>query len=190
MTSNYLVNQRVKTSSHGWVYKLLLYVSFVWVSLYPATGLLAQNFYFGYGNMLDFSSPNFLSVVVMILSNALIYWVSFEIIFYFYRWFLGFKIYSFIVPVEKLKAESRGYFIYRNIFYGIFLNLCFLFPFLHQFAPLVDLVITLIVLIVYAKHLNDVYAEPVIGHFVFKSFAYPVFIYEALMVISMVWEVL
>ncbi len=172
---------------NAWVYKLLLYISFVWISIYPATSIMASNFYFGFGNLLD---EGLSSLVIAALTQGLLYWAGFEIIFFIYRWFLKFKIYSFIVPENKLKVESRMFFIYRNVFYGIFVNLCFLFPYLMAYAPLVDLVITLIALIAYASHLNKTYAEPIIGHFVFKCFCYPIFLYEALIVFELVLGVM
>ena len=178
MTNNIMLGQQTQVKN-AWVYKLLLFISFVWISIYPATSMVASNFYFGFGGLFDSASRS--SVVIMILAEALSYWIVFEIIFFLYRWFLGFKIYSFIVPANKLKVETRAFFTYRNVFYGIFVNLSFLFPYLHSYALFFDLVVTLIVLIVYANHLNKTYAEPIIGHFVFKNFCYPVFVYQAIM---------
>lgn len=188
MTNNYYSN-RSKTTG-GWIYKLFLYVSFVWVSLYPTTNVLLSSFYFGAGDLLNLRGDAFTSAVMLILSEALFSWFIFEIIFYIYRWFLGFKIYSFIVPAEKLKIESRVFFIYRNVFYGLFLNLCFLYPYLYTFVELASIVITFIVVLSYANHLNKTYAEPIVGHFVFKCFCYPIFIYEAISIISSVVGVL
>ena len=34
-------------------------------------------------------------------------------------YFLTFKIYTFIVPTENLKVESRVFFIYRNLVFGL-----------------------------------------------------------------------
>lgn len=187
MTNNIMLGQQTQVK-HAWVYKLLLFISFVWISIYPATSMVTSNFYFGFGGLFDSASRS--SVVIMVLAEALSYWIVFEIIFFLYRWVLGFKIYSFIVPANKLKIETRAFFTYRNVFYGIFVNLCFLFPYLHSYALFFDLVITFIVLIAYANHLNKTYAEPIIGHFVFKCFSYPVFIYEALTIISSIVEVL
>lgn len=189
MTNSYTLQQPVR-KSYGWLYIVLIFISFIWISAYPAACIATDNFYLGYGNLFDMESGNFSSFVMLVLSQAVIYWLAFELIFYLYRWFLGFKIYSFIVPADRLKQESRIFFIYRNCFYGIFVNLCFLYPYLYSFTLFFDLVITLIAVIAFASHLNKTYAEPVVGHFVFKSFIYPIFIYEALMLISEIVGVL
>ena len=189
MTNNFMQRNQTRTSN-GWIYTLLLFISFIWVSVYPSVNILTENFYFGYGNLFDTGSGNFPYIITMVLSEALFYWLAFELVFYFYRYVLSFKVYSFIVPLDRLKVESRIFFIYRNVFYGLFMNLCFLYPYLNIYAEFVNLIITLIVLLVYVKHLNKTYAEPVIGHFVFKNFCFPVFVYEALVLISGLLEVL
>ena len=89
-----------------------------------------------------------------------------------------------------LKKTGIVFALTVGIFYGLFLNLCFLFPYLYQFAPLVSLASTFILLIFYANHLNKTYAEPIIGHFVFKNFCYPIFVYQALILLFDVIEVL
>ena len=173
-----------------WIYKLLLIISFIWISFYPSMTALSADFYYNYGNIISSASPNFGYVITMILTEALFSWVFFEIVFYIYRLVLSFKVYSFVVPMEKLKIESRTFFIYRNVFYGLFLNLCFLFPYLFAYADFINLVVTLAFTMVYASVLNKNYGEPVIGHFVFKNFCYPLFFYEALVLLSSVMEVL
>ena len=173
-----------------WIYKFLLFISFIWISFYPAMTALSSDYYFNYGNIVASGSPNFTYVITTILVEALFAWIFFEVVFYLYRLVLSFRVYSFVVPMEKLKIESRVFFIYRNVIYGLFLNLCFLFPYLFAYADFFNLVITLAFTIVYASVLNKNYGEPVIGHFVFKNFCYPLFFYEALMLLSSVMEVL
>ncbi len=190
MTDNYLTTFGTKKKYLSkWVYFLLLFISFVWISIYPAVNSVVSTFHFGYGNLFDTSSA--LGVIVLlVLSDALFYFIAFEVIFYFYRYVLAFKIYSFIVPLEDLKAKSHTYFIYRNIIYGVFVNICFIFPYLYAFMECINLIITLVVLIVFAKNLVKTYSEPVISHFVFKNFCYPVFVYEALVVVIAILEVI
>ena len=182
MAENYILGEKKKTSSN-WLIKVLLLVSFIWTSLYSATSVLVTDFYWNFGNLLDVQSANFSTAIIMVISEALFCWISFEITFWLYRFVLQFKIYSFIVPTDNLKNESRTFYIYRNVFYGLFLNLCFLFPYLYEFAPLMSLVTTFVMLIIYSVHLNKTYAEPIIGHFVFKNFCYPIFIYQAIILI-------
>ena len=188
--NNTMIYGMPQKKQRTWVYKLLLFISFVWVSIYPSITGLSSDFFFNYGNILDASSANFSYALSMVLVEALLAWAMFEVVFYLYRLVLSFKVYSFVVPLEKLKTESRTFFIYRNIFYGLFLNLCFMFPYLFVYSEFMNLIITLAVTIFYACYLNKTYAEPIIGHFVFKNFCYPLFFYEALVVLSSVMEVL
>lgn len=189
MTENYFM-EKTERKSRGGLVKFLLFLSFVWTSLYTTASSLTNSFYWNFGNLLDTGSSNFVSIVSMVIAEAIVYWLAFELVFYIYRYVLQLKIYSFIVPAEKLKVESRTFYIYRNLFYGLFLNLCFLYPYLHVFAPVVSLITMFVALIAYSVHLNNTYAEPIIGHFVFKNFCYPVFVYQAIVLLIEVVGVL
>ena len=160
------------------IYTIFLVLSFVWLSIYPASVSLIDSFRYGSGNILLKGNISFF--VANVFVEAIASWIIFELLFWIYRWFLSFKIYSFIVPADSLKAETRLYFIFRNVFLGIVYSLCFLMPYLYTFSVLFDLIITMTVLIFYAKHLNASYSESIVGHFVFKNFCYPIFIYEAI----------
>ena len=190
MTSNIIIQPWNKPKVKLWPNKLLLFVTFIWASTYPAVGSILTNFVFGYGNVFDSNSENLSVMITYILSDALFSWIGFELLFYFYRYILAFKVYSFIVPMEQLKNETRLFYSYKNIFYGIFVNLCFLYPFIYEFIGLINLVVTMTALLIYANHLNKTYSEPLIGHFVFKCFCYPVFVYEALYVLVKILGVL
>lgn len=173
---------------NSWIYKLILFLSFVWLEFYPATLELMYSFDIGYGNM--FANANFPVVFATVISNAIFDWISFEILFWIYRWWLSHKIYSFIVPMDSLRAETRLYMIYRNVILGVINCLCFFYPYIYQFSIFFDVLVTLAVLICFAKHLNAVYSETIVGHFVFKCFCYPIFIYEAIEVLCSIWVVL
>lgn len=190
MTDNYSIYGTRKKHMSKWIYFLLLFISFAWISVYPAVSSVISTYHFGYGNLLDFNAPAFGVIVSVILFDALFYFAGFELLFYFYRYVLAFKVYSFIVPIEDLKEKSHIFFVYRNIIYGVFVNICFIFPYLYAFMECINLTITLIVMIVFVKNLVKQYSEPVISHFVFKNFCYPIFVYEALVVIFAVLEVI
>lgn len=177
------LNYMQKTKQKQWPYILLLYVSFVWVALYPAISSIAGSFIFDYGNLFDLNSPNFSYIVFTILLNGFYYFIGFELIFWLYRVILSFKIYSFIVPADRLKVESRVYFIIRNIIYGLYVNLCFFHPYLGSYMNLVDIVVTLITVLFFVRRLYRTYSEPIVSHFVFRYFCYPIFIYEALAIL-------
>lgn len=170
-----------KPRKNSWIYIFGLILSFVWLEFYPSTLGFLYSFENGFGNM--FSNANTLAVVESVFFEAIVSWCAFEIVFWIYRWVLSFKIYSFIVPMDSLKAESRFYFIIRNVILGLIYNLCFIMPYLYSFSIFFDLLVTLVVMIFYAKHLNSVYSETIVGHFVFKCFCYPNFVYEAVEVL-------
>lgn len=188
MADNYYLKREKPVNQ--WLYIFILFLSFVLVSIYPVTNSLVYTFELGYGNMLDSSNPNFTYVLSSIFIDALYSIVIFEIVFYIYRFVLAFKIYSFVVPNDMLKVESRMFYFYKNIIYGFVLLLCFAFPYLYMYAEFFNLVITFTMLILYAKRLNKKYSEPVIGHFVFKNFCFPIFVYEAIVLIIRVMGVL
>lgn len=177
-----------KPRKNSWIYLFGLFLSFVWLEFYPSTLSMMYSFEYGFGNM--FSNVNTLGVLETVIFEALISWAAFEIVFWIYRWVISFKIYSFIVPLDSLKAESRLYFIFRNVFLGLIYNLCFIVPYLYSFSVLFDLLITMIVMIFYAKHLNSAYSESIVGHFVYKNFCYPIIVYEAIEVLCCLWVVL
>ena len=168
-------------------YIFILYLSFIWVSLYTTESSLVQGFEWGYGKLFDYASENFFYEIVILLAMAGISLLSFEIVFWIYRQAISFKIYSFVMPLDRFKADSRLFFAMRNLIYGVFLNICFLFPYLHSFALLFNIVITLSMLFVFTRHIYKNYSEPIISHFVFKTFSVPLFLFEALVVISEVW---
>lgn len=170
-----------KPRRNSWIYIVGLILSYVWLEFYPATLEFLTSFEHGFGDM--FSDVNKFVVIENVIFEAIIGWIAFEIVFWVYRWVLSFKIYSFIVPMDSLKAESRLYCIIRNIILGLIYNLCFVMPYLYSFSIFFDLLVTMIVMIFYAKHLNSVYSDSIIGHFVFKCFCYPIFVYEAIEVL-------
>ncbi len=186
--ADYYTKQENEVSSYRWVYKLLLYVSFVWVSVYPvATSLSSSYFYYGYGNLFDVSSEYFISNLFTVLIYALIEWIVFELVFYFYRYFLSFKIYTFVVPLSKFRIECRVFYTYRNLIYGIFVNLCFLYPFLSSYLLFFSIVSSILLLIFFAYYISKKYSEPIISHFVFKNFALPLFVFEGIIILFHLW---
>ena len=174
--NNAIYNGKVRKNSG--IYIFILILSFVWLSFYPTMLSFVDSFNVGYGNAL--TKGNFSVILTSVITDAIFSWIVFEILFWIYRYFLSFKIYSFIVPSDSFRAETRIYFIFRNVILGLVYNFCFLFPYLFVYRLFFDLLITLVVLILYVKHLLAAYSETVVGHFVFKNFCYPIFIYEAI----------
>lgn len=184
--NNNLLAKKQKTHSITMI--LLLILSFAWISLFSSFNF--STFDFLYGNIFDPNSNISSIAMTNVLSYTFLNWISFELICYLYRFILSFKIYSFVVPHRMLANECRKYFIYRNIIYGIFTNMCFLYPYLYIFSGLVNLVVTMIIVIYFALYISKKYSETIIGHFVFKCFCYPVVIYEAIGIIFQIWGTL
>ena len=183
MAYNFYNNYAKNKESNNGLYLVLLYFSYVWVSFYPVIGVFASDLTVGLGKLFNLSSGNLFIEAIYILLYPGINMLLFEIIFWFYRVYLSTKVYTFVVPTERLKQECRIFFIIRNIFYGIFLNLCFLYPFIYKFDYFINVSVTLIVAILFAYKMQKEYSEPIISHFVFKNFCYPIFYYEIFIVI-------
>lgn len=177
-------------SVNGWIYKLFLFASFLWTNFFTSVGSMISGTPQNFGNLFNLASPNFSFIVAMTFIQALISMIVFELIFYLYRKILCFRIYSFIVPEEKIGTDSRLYYTYRNLIYGFCVNACFFVPGIYIYLPLLSVVITLTMLIAYALHLNRMYSEPIINHFVFKSFCLPLFVFETLVVLGQMMEVM
>lgn len=180
--------------TYSWIYKLILFLSFVWISLYPVVlGLSSEGILFNLGlggNVFDTSSSIFSDYLFLVLVEALLGWAGFEIIFWIYRWFLTMKIYSFIVPTSVLKNESRFFYAFKNLIYGVFVNLCFWFPYLFVYVEFFNLLLILGLLIIFAVRLQKKYSQPIIAHFVFKTYCYPVFVYECIILLFSILEVI
>ena len=178
-----MINSRTNNVNNYWT-MIMLYLSFVWVGIFPVISSLSSGFLLSYGNLFDFSSLIFSSGVINVLVSALVSWIGFELIFMVYRFILSFRIYSFVLPTDKLKTELRTFFIFRNLILGVLLNICFIFPYLYALSGLFELVITTIIFIVFSLHINKTYSESIVGHFVFKCFVSPLILYELFVVIT------
>lgn len=184
------VTKTKRSESGGIVFILLLILSFFWINIYPTFGSVIYSFELGYGNVLNTASGNLSYLIFSTLLQGIIAWLAFEIVFWIYREVLSFKIYSFVMPLQKFKIESRLFYFYRNILVGIFINLSFFFPYLYIFSPLFSIIITLAMILIYAKHIKNKYSESIIGHFVFKTYIVPLFVFEIISVFIQVWGIL
>lgn len=189
MANLYTTNTKQK-SSYGWLFIVLLILSFLWMNIFPAASSVIGSYEMGYGNILDAASPNFMYVVMLCFAQALLSWLVFEIVFKIYREILAYRIYSFVVPLDNLKNDSRLFYTYRNLIYGLFINLCFFFPYLYTFNITISVIVTVAMIILYAYHIKKTYSESIIGHFVFKNFTVPLFVFEILIIIFQLWGIL
>ena len=173
-------------SNHG-IYIFLLYLSFVWMSFFTATSSVVENITLGYGKLFSPASGNLFYEVFYVLLQAGVELLALEILFWIYRWFLSHKVYTFVVPEDKLKIDFRVHFIVRNIIFGVILNLCFLYPFLYSYIDFFNICTSIIVIIAFAYKIQKTYSEPIIAHFVFKNFSLPIIVYEVIIALSYFW---
>ena len=59
MAESYLFDKRQEKPQRSGLVMLLLFLSFVWTSLFTATSSLTGTLYYNFGNMLDTTSANF-----------------------------------------------------------------------------------------------------------------------------------
>lgn len=181
-----IFRKRGEKPLNKWVYTFILFLSFIWCSCYTIENSFYSYMIESYGKLFSITSPNFFYEVMMLVSMSIIYVLGFELIFFLYRYVISFKIYSFVIPLDRLKADTKIAYSIRNFFFGIYMNLCFLYPYLHSYMMFVSLLITMIMVLIFAKNIYKTYSEPLIAHFVFKTFVYPVFFYE---ILSMIFSI-
>ena len=190
MAGNYYSNLTLEQKNRNNFYIFVLFLSFVWAGFYESSTSIVDSFLFGYNNLFDFGSTTFIYSFFFILMSAVVRLLGFEIIFWFYKLILSYRVYSFVVPADKFKIECRVYFSIRNIIYGIFANLCFLYPYIYNYLKFIDIISIIIVITIFSYHIQKTYSEPIISHFVFKNFCVPVLTYEVIMGLLYFWRCL
>ena len=184
MANNYFKTYNKEEKTSNLYYIFLLYLSFLWAGFYVASNTIVDGLVLGYGKLFSFNSGNFIYNILFILMFAGLELTGFEILFWFYRLFLSYKVYTFIVPANKFKVDCRVFFAIRNVIVGIFANLCFLYPFIYAYLELIEIVSVLVGVIIYSYYTQKTYSEPLVAHFVFKNFCTPIFAYEIIMAFS------
>jgi len=164
---------------------ILLLVSFIWLNLYKnLTGL--SDVFFVTETYESLSSYLVFSVLFLSLFDYLV----FELLFFVYRLFIGFSIYSFMIPKNVLLDKFRFWYIIRNILLGIFFNLRFIYPFISTYLCVCELIINFVLVFVLYKDLSKDYIEPLVGQYVFRTLILPVILYELYVVITQMVGVL
>jgi len=165
---------------------ILLLLSFVWL-----------NFYSNYTNlntMIFIDDSTFGSItsyiVFSMLIAAIVDYILFELFFFVYRLFLGFSIYSFMIPKYVMLDKFRIWYIVRNIVLGIIFNLRFLFPYISVYLCVFELILNFLFIICLYYDLKKDYVETLVAQFVFKTLTVPVVLYEIYIVIKLMVGVL
>jgi len=164
---------------------MLLFVSFVWLNLYASLSDFNGALFLNEG----YSSPlSYMITSVLILSLS--QYILFEILFFIYRLFIGFSIYSFMIPKNALLDRFRIWYIVRNLILGFVFNIRFFFPYISTYLSVVEIIMNFAFVIVLYFDLKKDYVEPLVGQYVFKTLVFPVILYEIYIVITQVVNVL
>ena len=121
---------------------ILLLLSFVWLNLY--TGISGISLISV--SSLDVSET-WVYVALSLLFSGGISYLVFELLFFVYRFLLGFSIYSFMIPKQVFQNRFRLWFILRNVLLGVLYNLCFFFPYIAIYISVFDMILTMLVVI-------------------------------------------
>ncbi len=153
-----------------------VFLSFIWLNLYSS---LASS------SVLNFLPSKRNMFLTILLSGAFAY-LFFELLFLVYRLFIGFSIYSFMIPKRALLDSFRVGFFLRNLVLGLIYNLRFAYPFLSTYLCVFDLLFNFLCFMFVYLYLSKSYVEPLVGQFVFKTLSVPIFIYEIASVLMLV----
>lgn len=163
---------------------VLLLLSFIWLNFY--TTMTDINLYEKFSSV----NPGAGELIADVLFVGIVDYLVFELLFFIYRFCLGFSIYSFMIPKQVLKNKFRFWYIIRNLILGIVFNVRFFFPYFSTYTCIFELLMNMLLVICLYFDLSKEYVEPLVGQFVFKTLAVPVLIYEAFEMVVLVWGVL
>lgn len=177
--------EKKKQSVLAIILPVFLLLSFVWLNFY--TTMTDIN------SAVRFLNP-LTSLEAYMFGNVLIKgvfdYLIFELLFFVYRFCLGFSIYSFMIPKDVLKNKFRFWYIIRNIVLGFVFNIRFFFPYFAIYSCIFEMAMNMLLVVCLYFDLNKQYVEPLVGQFVFKTLAFPVVVYEVFEIIILWWGVL
>ena len=178
-------NTKAKAGVWARILPVFVLISFIWLHLYSTTADL---------NVLNIHSTGFDSIevyaLISILMAGILDYIIFEIVFFAYKFVLGFSIYSFIIPRDILNFRFRFWYIIRNLILGLIFNLRFFYPYINTYLCVFELLLNMALLICFYFDIKRDYVEPLVGQFVFKTLAIPFIVYEIFTVVSMMVGVL
>ena len=161
----------------------LLLLSFIWLYLYESLNGITQ---------ISVSSDISVSISVLLsfLFSCGIAYLSFEIMFFVYRFILAFSIYTYVVPKQVFQNRFRLWFVVRNVLLGIVFNLCFIFPYISQYLVVIEILFNFLFIICFFFSISTKYVDPLIRHFLFRIVVLWVLIYEVIEALILVVRVL
>lgn len=127
---------------------------------------------------------------ISLLISALLSWAWFEIVFYIYRMFINFSIFSYTIPRALLENKARCFMVLRNVIFGLVSNLMFFFPYIRAMLIVFQIIIDFLVFIWFAFAVTRETVDTMIMPNVFKGLLTPFVIIEGLSILIMIVEVL
>lgn len=183
------VNRREGSS---WLHKLLpvfLVLSFVWLGVFENYSLAASSMeLFGtLGGSEGFGDLFFSNAII----GGLIDWLWFEIVFYIFKLFCGFSVFTYTIPKNLFVNKARLFMVIRNLIFGAVMNAMFFIPqFIASFYIVIELIIDMLVFLwfVFAvtKETVDIMIKPNVYRVLVTSFV----IIRSLALLSLVVGVL
>ena len=164
---------------------ILVFLSFVWLNFYDTTAGI-NNLFINFAGMENLG----LNLGISIFISGLIDYIIFEFLFFIYRFFLGFSIYSFMIPKQVLLDKFRFWYFIRNIVLGLIFNIRFFFPYIASYLCIFELICNFSFIICMFFDLSKEYIEPLVAQFVFKTLSVPVVLYEIYVVVRLMVGVL
>lgn len=164
---------------------IVLLLSFIWLNFYTTMTDINSSVIF-----VRPKSPLALFLMGDVLLKGVFDYLVFELLFFVYRFCLGFSIYSFMIPKQVLKNKFRFWYIIRNLILGLIFNLRFFFPYFSTFSCIFEMMMNMLLVICLYFDLSREYVEPLVGQFVFKTLAVPVLVYESVKMVCLMWGVL
>ena len=121
------------------VLPVFLLLSFIWLNLYTTmTDINTAVHYFFPTNSLSFY------LLGNVLLKGIFDYLVFEMLFFVYRFCLGFSIYSFMIPKDVLKNKFRFWYIIRNLILGFIFNIRFFFPYFATYACIFEMLFNML----------------------------------------------
>ena len=162
---------------------VLLFLSFLWLNFYSTIAEMTDVF-----NVIEVVDE--LAFIFSVVIMALVEYLVFELFFYVYRLFIGFSIYSLMLPKYVLIDKFRKWYIVRNLILGLIFNIRVFAPYISLYLGAVEILFNFAMIFALYFDLKKQHVEPLVGQYVFRTLTIPIILYEAYILITQVVGVL
>ena len=161
----------------------LLFLSFLWLNFYSTIAGMTD--VFNVVEIVDTTSFIFSAIIM-----ALVEYLVFELFFYVYRLFIGFSIYSLMLPKYVFIDKFRKWYIIRNLILGLIFNIRIFAPYISLYIGAFEVVFNFLMIFALYFDLKKEHIEPLVGQYVFRTLTIPIILYEAYIILTQVVGVL